>query len=133
MNAPDILEKVDSGEYLRIGEVETPWPCFCICVSEKAQADQKKMSAIEKFLHAVRERAISFKLNEGDSTIQYLMTEYNMHRDDAQAWLESVQWEANPGVSRSMLMNVCTTLKELDIIKDDVGIENIVTSKTTVI
>ena len=123
---------VDSGEYLRVGVVETPWPCFCICVSPQTQKDPVKMAALEKVVQTVQERALQFK-NGGEETIQYLMEKYKMLKDDAIEWLHDVSWSGCcREVDGNVLELVKSTLLDLNIISEDLANESIVAEGTTI-
>lgn len=126
---------VDSGEYIRLGTVDTPWPCFAICCSPAAQADPAKMAALERVIGGVREEALAFKANEGDSSIAHLVDEYAMLDEDAREWLASVTWAATAEVRADVLKNVTSTLAEVGVIKEEDVPENseLVTSTCSII
>ena len=123
---------VDSGEFLRVGEVATPWPCFCICVSEAARKDAAKMSALNDVLAKVRARAEKFKQNEAGATIDHLMSEYKMLREDAEEWLGGVHWAVANQMDAGVLSTVKKTLLGLEIIQEDLADEKLVTEGCTI-
>ena len=117
---------MDAGEFIRVGEVATPWPCFCVCVSEAARKDAAKMAALDGVLARVRARARAFEANEGGATVDHLMGEYKMLRADAEEWLGGVRWAVAKEMDAGVLRTVKTTLMGLGIVAEDIADERLV-------
>ena len=92
---------VDSGEWSRVAEVPTPWPCFAVvCTPEIARQRQDDVSEV---LGSVYEKASRISSER-----------YRRHRrgvslksDDVAEWLTGVKW--GPGVRMpSRVIDDCT-------------------------
>lgn len=97
---------VDSGEFRRIGECPTPWPCFTIAASETAL--QQKRSVIEKLLPIIHSACQSF-MDDTDAFRQ-VAQRYHLALEDAKAWFAQTQWAVDSHISEEMLRHVIDTL-----------------------
>ena len=81
---------VDSGEWSRVAEVPTPWPCFAVvCTPEIARQRQGDVSEV---LESVYEKASRISHDDIDA----IAADYHLKSDDVAEWLTGVKW--GPGV-----------------------------------
>jgi len=81
---------VDQGEWDIIGEVPTPWPCFCFVASDKAL--QTRAKEIQSMVEVTKEVCDEFKANLGNRTISYVVKKHASTETDASEWLSGTQW-----------------------------------------
>jgi ABC-type nitrate/sulfonate/bicarbonate transport system substrate-binding protein len=92
---------VDSGEWDIIGEVPTPWPCFCFCASDKALAE--KEAEIRAVVEATKKVTDEFKSNSEGSTIAYVSKHHQLNLTDADEWLSGTEWACSLQVDEATL------------------------------
>ena len=92
---------VDSGEWSRVAEVPTPWPCFAVvCTPEIARQRQDDVSEV---LGSVYEKAS--RISSAD--IDAIAADYHLKSDDVAEWLAGVTW--GPGVRMpTSVIDECT-------------------------
>ena len=92
---------VDSGEWSRVAEVPTPWPCFAVvCTPEVARSRRDEVSEV---LGSVYEKAS--RISEKD--VEAIAADYSLKPDDVAEWLTGVKW--GPGVRMpSRVVDDCT-------------------------
>ncbi len=105
---------VDSGEFRRIGECPTPWPCFVIAASEQALVS--KAAALQKMLSVIRQACREFM--EHPEAVQLVADRFHFQLEDAQTWFHQTRWATNPHLSRTMLQQVLNTLYEVGTIPE---------------
>lgn len=103
---------VDSGEWRRIGQRPTPWPCFVVVVREEYMAQHAQV--VSQVLQLVRHYAQQFKANPEAASL--IAERYHLKPEDAQAWLQEVRWVNNSLVPVLMLEEVLDTLLATSLI-----------------
>jgi len=77
---------VDTGEWSRVDEVPTPWPCFAFVVTpEVARLREREVS---QFLKSVHEH--SSVISEED--VDAIAADYTLKPEDVAEWLRGVRW-----------------------------------------
>lgn len=107
---------VDSGEWRRVAEFETPWPCFVATAADSFMADNA--AAVTTMLDIVRQTAEDFKAGATASE-QYAANRYNLLAEDAKAWLAGCEWHAKPTMSEAVLKQVIQSLLAVGVISED--------------
>lgn len=102
---------VDSGEWDRIGEVPTPWPCFMFVASKAAL--QKLSGPIRKLIEVTRTVCEEFKENVGNATVRYVSENHKLSLEDARIWLDGTSWACNAEVAPSALDKISTALHQI--------------------
>ena len=104
---------VFSGDFKRIGEVPSPWPCFVIVASEKA------LSEFGDLIFELRNLVYqtSKKLENSPETPIEIHKAYELELEDVKAWLSQTSWETEPTISKSELEEAMKKMQELGIIK----------------
>ena len=104
---------VDKGEFRRIGETPTPWPCFVIAAREEIIA--KQTPALQKLLQVINQSTQKFMANKTES-LAAITERFQLQPDDAATWFASTRWSKEGEVSTGMLQEVINTLYNLRII-----------------
>jgi ABC-type nitrate/sulfonate/bicarbonate transport system substrate-binding protein len=112
---------VDQGEFRRVGECPTPWPCFVIAARREVIDNQPE--ALGRMLEVIRQESQAFK-NSPD-VVALVGEHYGIQPTDVSAWLAHTQWANGEGLSPDLLQHVMQTLLELEIIPQLVAVEDL--------
>jgi ABC-type nitrate/sulfonate/bicarbonate transport system substrate-binding protein len=114
---------VDMGEFQRIGEIPTPWPCFVIVASPEALMKfPKEIKELQKQLYATSARLLQDKKLLADHISSY----YKIQVEDIDAWLEQTEWATDPSMSKAALEQTMQILLDLDLIDNKLPLEELV-------
>lgn len=102
---------VDRGEFRRVGECLTPWPCFVIVAREEVCETQQ--AAILDLLFGIRQVMDSMGQEE---TIDYISQRFEQQREDVEEWYGQTEWYCAPTISSAELEKVQQTLQALSIL-----------------
>jgi sulfonate transport system substrate-binding protein len=86
---------VEQGKCDYIGDVVTPWPCFCIAVRTEIYEQNKE--SLDKMVHIVLKRAEELK--NDDKATELIAWRYNLKEDDVSAWLNQTDWNYDCAVN----------------------------------
>ncbi len=100
---------VDRGDFRRIGECPTPWPCFVMVASHTAL--DEKPEAIGKLLKVISRACQLFMADK--NAPQQVAQQYSLQEQDAQAWFAQTTWATNAAVAEDTLRLVISTLHSL--------------------
>lgn len=103
---------VDNGEFRRIGECLTPWPCFVIAA--RNEIIESHLSALKKVLSVVNRAVKSFM--KDPNAPQSVAQRYSLKLDDAATWFAHTRWAVGEELAPDVLPNVVQTLYELKVI-----------------
>lgn len=112
---------VDGGEWRRIGERPTPWPCFVVVVREDVMVQQADQ--VRQVLQIVREYAQQLKFNPEAPVM--IARRFNLKPEDAKTWWDDVRWANNSLIPLLMLDDVMTTLLATNLIAKKVAPEKL--------
>ena len=110
---------VDSGEFKRVGECMTPWPCFVVAVRDEVLAAEGGEAAVLELLRVTKEAAVDFQANEGGASVAYAAEKYGLQTADANEWLAGsnpVQWACEPSFSAKVLKTIGETLAAVGVL-----------------
>ncbi len=79
---------VDNGEFRRLGECPTPWPCFVIATSKRFMAENPEV--VTAVIELVREKTEWVK--EAPEAIAVIAEQYNLNPADVADWRMQTQW-----------------------------------------
>jgi ABC-type nitrate/sulfonate/bicarbonate transport system substrate-binding protein len=114
---------VNSGEFRRIGEVPTPWPCFVLVASENALTNYP--SEVKKIRDLVYGKCAAIKANE-TSSIEKISAFYHIEKTDIEAWFAQTTWASDSNVSSDSLETTMDVLKELKLIERKISVDQLV-------
>jgi sulfonate transport system substrate-binding protein len=112
---------VDSGEWRRIGECPTPWPCFVVVVRNEIASEQAK--AVQKLLDVVHESCQRLKSKPDAASL--IARYYQLREEDAQSWFQNVAWAFDNSIEKALLEEVMDTLHQLKLIDKKVAPEQL--------
>jgi len=114
---------VDGGEFNRIGEIPTPWPCFVIVASPAAlEKYPNEIKELQKQLYATSARLLEDKKLLAD----HISTHYKIKVEDIDAWLEQTEWATDTSMSKAALEQTMQILLDLDLIDNKLPLEELV-------
>lgn len=112
-------QMVKNGSMKRIGEVASPWPCFVMVASDKAIAEFG--SALIELRDLIY--GISTTLSKNENLTEILADFYQLDPLDVAKWLQQTRWSTESKISRNDLIQAMKTMKNLGIIKEELGLE----------
>lgn len=103
---------VDSGEFKRVGEVTTPWPCFVIAgrnefINEEPEAIKAMQAVINKS---------SKTFTESEDFVDLVSERYELKKDDVAAWFEKTEWATDNSFKRDEIFELLVLLNETGIV-----------------
>ncbi|EMR03012.1 substrate-binding domain-containing protein [Cesiribacter andamanensis] len=107
---------VDSGEWRRIEERPTPWPCFVVVVREEIMDQHAEL--VSGVLQVVRRYGQQLKFDPEAPTL--IARRYGLKPEDAKTWWDDVRWANNSIVPVLMLEEVMNTLMRINLIPEKV-------------
>lgn len=115
---------VDSGEWDIVGEVPTPWPCFCFVASDRAIAEREQ--EIRDMVEVTRGVCTEYKQNAGESTLKYVMEHHAVGtKQDATEWLDGTHWACALEVTQQTLEKTQEALVTIGQLHEAVPCENL--------
>ena len=103
---------VANGEFRRVADVPTPWPCFVVAVSEDCLARAARECALA--LRAVQAEA--FTLRRRDDAAGLIARRYELSLEGVEQWLARTTYATKVALAREQLDPVADTLLELGLI-----------------
>ncbi len=107
---------VDNGEFRRVGETLTPWPCFVIAVRNEVL--ENNLPALQKVLAIINQSCSNFMTNP--DAVRLVAERFHLQPDDAATWFKHTRWATSSQVSEAMLQTVIDTLRNLAVITSDI-------------
>lgn len=104
---------VDNGEFRRIGECPTPYPCFVICASLEALNTKKK--EIKKALKLIFPTCQKLKQNK--DAVSIIADYYQLDKKDVKPWFKDVAWPKKAKIHKRELKKAMKILKRLGLIR----------------
>ena len=101
----------------RIGEVQSPWPCFVMAASDKA------LAGWGEFIFDVRDEVyqISRAFSDHPERAGILAEFYQLDPNDVKKWLEQTSWCSSAKISISELNSIVDTMRDLGILKESLS------------
>ena len=103
---------VDSGEFKRVGERPTPWPCFMLVA--KPSFLEKNSVLVQKLLTQLFE-TISV-CNNNPTLINEIAAAYQLKSEDVAKWKKATSWAQNTEIKQEELETVRDYLLKLNLI-----------------
>lgn len=113
---------VDSGQLRRIGEYNTPWPCFVIAATDKILKEQP--DSIIRMLRTIHDECDKFM--HDDTIVKMVSERYDQKIKDVERWYNSTEWAIHGWVSEKMMKSVIYHLQQAEIISQDEKIPDLV-------
>jgi len=120
---------VDRGEFRRIGELDTPWPCFVIIV--KKEFLKQETESVNSVLEVINEATKD--ASENTNTVKAISSRYHLQESDVTEWYSKLVWASDSVVEKKVLENVVDTLYKLNLIPEKISVSSLVSPITTVV
>jgi ABC-type nitrate/sulfonate/bicarbonate transport system substrate-binding protein len=104
---------VDKGDFKRIGEVPSPWPCFVIVATNASLLEYGPV--ISELRNLVYE--ISSKLQDDPETVIQIANKYHLDEPDVREWLSQTKWATSEIISRKEMELAMEYMIKLGILK----------------
>jgi ABC-type nitrate/sulfonate/bicarbonate transport system substrate-binding protein len=113
---------VDSGEFKRLGEIPSPWPCF-VMVANKALLEENPLEVL-LLREAVYQKNMALK--QSSHAISQLSKTYDLQQEDVKEWLNQTTWATEGKIEKAMLNKTMQALFDLGIIKHKIPATDLV-------
>ena len=113
---------VDKGVFKRVGEFNTPWPCFVVAATDKILAAHP--DTIVRLLRTVHDECDHFMHN--DDNIQLVSERYGQKYADAERWYNSSAWAIHGWIGDKMIKSVIYHLQMAEIIEKNAKIPELI-------
>jgi ABC-type nitrate/sulfonate/bicarbonate transport system substrate-binding protein len=100
---------VEQGEFKRVGEVPTPWPCFVLIAHEKTCATRG--NELKQLLDLTKPVCRAYKGNVLGETVSYVSENHRLSQELAEEWLSSCDWACDAHVPPKALSDAISFLK----------------------
>ena len=104
---------VDNGTFKRVGEYNTPWPCFVIACRDEIL--DKYPDNIIRMLRIIHDSCDMFMHNK--YAIKMVSERYGQQIKDVERWYNSTEWAIHGWVSDKMMRSVIYHLETAEIIE----------------
>jgi sulfonate transport system substrate-binding protein len=112
---------VDAGEFRRVGECPTPWPCFVIAARQEI-IDQHP-DALRKMVSVISQSSQAFATS--GEVIPLVVSRFGIQPEEAAAWLARTRWANGEHLSADTLNHVIQTLIDLKVIDKPVELADL--------
>ena len=116
---------VDTGIFRRIGDIETPWPCFVIAVRNEVL--ENDIESIKTIIKLINEQLIYFKEPKNKFEIIKMVTDrYSLDFEDVEKWISITKWSQKKTVSRKLINNIQNKLKSFGVIDHEIQADQLI-------
>ena len=102
---------VDRGEFRRVGECLTPWPCFVLVAREEVCENQQ--AELLELLYGIRQLMDGM---DADHKTRYISQRFEQQPSDVEEWFAQTEWYCAPTISAAELNKVQEALQALSIL-----------------
>ena len=102
---------VDRGEFRRVGECLTPWPCFVLVAREEVCENQQ--AELLELLYGIRQLMDEM---DADHKTRYISQRFEQQPGDVEEWFAQTEWYCAPTISAAELNKVQEALQALSIL-----------------
>lgn len=104
---------VDTGEFRRIGELLTPWPCFMIAVRDEILETRKE--EIQAILEIINQEVAT--LQSSPTTAEIIAERYHLKLPDVKTWLSKTEWNTDFSIPHDTITTVLSSLHRANVIE----------------
>lgn len=112
---------VDNGEFRRIGEMTTPWPCFMIAA--RNERIRRSGKALKKMLQVISKTCTD--LMKDKNAIPEIAKRYNLKEEDVAVWFSLTEWNVQHEPEPKELEKVIASLLKAGIIEKEEAVEKV--------
>ena len=118
---------VDNGQLRRIGQYQTPWPCFVVAATDRILKEQPE--AVIRTLRTLHDRCDHFM--QSDEAIGLASKRYHQQYNDVARWYHSTEWAIHGWVSDKMVKSVIYHLRMANIITTEQEVPELIWRRST--
>jgi sulfonate transport system substrate-binding protein len=112
---------VDNGEFRKISECRTPWPCFVIAA--RNEFIQQHEEVLMQILNTVNLSCLLLKNNSNAPAL--IAQRYNIKLADAMEWFAELEYAYHPEIGEQQMTTILEALHQLNIISNIPPLANI--------
>ncbi|MEO1260341.1 MAG: substrate-binding domain-containing protein [Bacteroidota bacterium] len=112
---------VDNGEFRRIGETLTPWPCFMIAA--RNERIRRSGHALKAMLEVISKTCADLMKNK--SAVPLIARRYGLQEEDVAVWFSLTSWNTKNEPQPAPLKKVIKALLKAGIIDEKKPVENV--------
>ena len=112
---------VDKGEFRRIAEVHTPWPCFVVAVREDVLAE--RADDVYHILDIIN--AQCQQLMDDPEAAAVISTRYDLKEEDVREWLRLTRWSTDFDYPKRALYEVQEALLSAGVIEAGLALDEL--------
>lgn len=106
-----------------IGNIVTPWSCFCIAIRNDILTSYNK--ELKTFLLAIQEACLHFKVERLES-LEMIQKKCKLDKDDSSSWFSTVEFSKDGSLSKKMLLNTMDILEQCGVVKKSVNVDDLI-------
>ena len=104
---------VDDGNFRRIDNCPTPWPCFVIAVRNEVL--ENNFDEVQKVLEIINAKTKNFKyIPDIDKT---LAKRYKQKLEDIRKWLKITSWNSNKPITKNLITRIQNKMITFNVIE----------------
>ena len=109
----------------RIGNIESPWPCFVIAVRNEVLENDK--NAIKKMIKVINKQLKTFENPlENKKLVTLFSKRYQLKIEDIEAWLKITKWSRKKNISVKKINKIQQKLKQFGVIENVVDADKLI-------
>ncbi len=112
---------VDNGEFRRIGETTTPWPCFMIAA--RNDRIRRSAGALSKMLKVISNTCRELMASE--NAVEMIAQRYHLQEKDVAVWLSLTQWNVEHEPQPEALIKVIRSLVKAKVLDKEEAVEKV--------
>lgn len=113
---------VDKGVLKRIGEYNTPWPCFVLAATDEIL--KRDPDNVIRALRTIHDSCDSFMQDE--NSIALVSKRYEQKLGDVERWFHNTEWAIHGWVGNKMIKSVIYHLQNADILEKELDIPELI-------
>ena len=110
---------VEQNKCAYLGDVVTPWPCFCVAANDDVLLENKE--ALLKVIEIVNKRALELK-NDPDA-IDMIAWRYKLKRENVEKWLAQTDWNYDGELNMEDFQKTVDYLLKLNLINSEQAVD----------
>jgi ABC-type nitrate/sulfonate/bicarbonate transport system substrate-binding protein len=112
---------VDNGEFRRIGETPTPWPCFMIAA--RNERIRRSGKALHRMLIVIASTCADLMKNP--DAVSIIADRYHLKEEDVAVWFSITKWNLETTPDPTALQQAIKALAKAGIIEQEMPVERV--------
>jgi ABC-type nitrate/sulfonate/bicarbonate transport system substrate-binding protein len=109
----------------RIGDIESPWPCFVMAVRNEVLENDK--NAIKTIIKIINKQLVAFENPlENQELIELFSKRYNLKIEDIKEWLSITTWSSKKSIFEKKIYKIQEKLKQFKVIDEIVDADRLI-------